>query len=113
MTDSNDPKRAPLAPPAAPRAPLPAERAFVVQLRADADPAHGVVRGRIEHLTSGAAAVFESVEQLLACMCEAMRRVGAGASHGAPLRKPAAPAADTSAATLPPAPPRAVKEEKK
>jgi hypothetical protein len=47
------------------RAALPAERAFVVQLRADADPARGAVSGRVEHLVSGAAALFESVEQLV------------------------------------------------
>ena len=52
---------------------LPAERAFVVQLRADADLARGVVRGRLEHLVSGTAALFESVEQLLAGMQDALR----------------------------------------
>ncbi|MBX3027833.1 hypothetical protein KF840_23305 [bacterium] len=61
-------------PPAAPdRVTLPAERAFVVQLRADADPGGGVVRGRIEHLTTGLAAVFESVEELVAHMRAALR----------------------------------------
>jgi hypothetical protein len=43
---------------------LPAQRAFALQLRADADPARGIVSGRIEHMVSGAAALFESVEQL-------------------------------------------------
>jgi hypothetical protein len=62
------------APAAAPdRAALPAERAFVVQLRADADLARGLVRGRLEHLISGVAAVFESAEELVARMEEAMR----------------------------------------
>ena len=50
------------------RGPLPFERAFVVQLRADADLAAGAVRGRAEHLSSGAAAVFDSVDELLAWM---------------------------------------------
>lgn len=62
-----------IPPPAPDRATLPAERAFVVQLRADADLARGHVRGRLEHLTSGSAAVFESVEELVARMHEAMR----------------------------------------
>lgn len=52
---------------------LPAERAFVVQLRADADLARGLVRGRLEHLTSGVAAVFESADELLSRMHEALR----------------------------------------
>ena len=50
------------------RAPLPAERAFVVQLRADADLGRGSVHGRIEHVVSGAAGLFDSVEQLIAWM---------------------------------------------
>ena len=54
------------------RAALPAERAFVVQLRADADLARGLVRGRLEHLTTGAAAVFESIDELIRCMRDAM-----------------------------------------
>ena len=55
-----------------PRAPLPAERAFVVQLRADADLTTGAVSGRIEHVRSGAAALFESVDQLIAWMRQAV-----------------------------------------
>jgi hypothetical protein len=50
------------------RAGLPAERAFVIQLRADADLERGIVRGRLEHVLSGAAAQFESVEQLIGGM---------------------------------------------
>lgn len=56
------------------RAALPAERAFVVQLRADADPAHGVVSGRIEHVVSGAVALFESVEELVDWMGHVVAR---------------------------------------
>jgi hypothetical protein len=56
------------------RAPLPFERAFVVQLRADADVVAGAVSGRAEHLSSGAAAVFDSVEELIAWMAEAIAR---------------------------------------
>ena len=38
---------------------------FVVQLRWDADVAHGDVRGRVEHLNSMQATLFESVEGLV------------------------------------------------
>jgi hypothetical protein len=53
---------------------LPVERAFVIQLRADADLARGIVRGRIEHVLSGAAMQFETLEQLLACMRDVVAR---------------------------------------
>jgi hypothetical protein len=56
------------------RAGLPAERAFVIQLRADADLARGVVRGRIEHVVSGTSARFESVDELLDCMRDIVAR---------------------------------------
>ncbi|HSP98325.1 MAG TPA: hypothetical protein VL049_13940 [Candidatus Dormibacteraeota bacterium] len=72
MAHSNHPT--PPAPPAAPdRTALPAERAFVIQLRADADLARGLVRGRLEHLTSGIAALFESAEELVSRMHDAIR----------------------------------------
>jgi hypothetical protein len=48
-----------------PRKPLPADRAFVVQLRADSDLGRGAISGRIEHVSSGSAALFDSVEVLL------------------------------------------------
>lgn len=51
-----------------PRGGLPTERAFVVQLRADADFASGTVTGRIEHVSSGSAGLFDSAEQLIAWM---------------------------------------------
>ena len=47
------------------RKPLPADRAFVVQLRADSDLGPGAITGRIEHVSSGSAALFDSVEVLL------------------------------------------------
>jgi hypothetical protein len=60
------------SPRSAQRAALPAERAFVVQLRGDANLGRGPIRGRVEHVHSGAAALFESLEQLLACMQDAL-----------------------------------------
>ena len=45
---------------------LPARRAFVVQLYAEAQVEQGHFRGRVEHLVSHQAAHFESLEDLLA-----------------------------------------------
>jgi hypothetical protein len=45
---------------------LPTERAFVVQLAADADPRRHRLTGRVEHVVSGASTHFQSLEQLLA-----------------------------------------------
>jgi hypothetical protein len=47
---------------------LPAARAFVVQLHADAQLEQGDVRGRVEHLSSMEADHFDSSEELLAFM---------------------------------------------
>jgi hypothetical protein len=47
-------------------APLPAERAFVVQLRAHPDPGADLIVGRVEHIASGDAARFGSAEALIA-----------------------------------------------
>ena len=45
--------------------PLPAERAFVVQFRAQADPSGELIVGRAEHVASGAAVRFGSAEELI------------------------------------------------
>ena len=45
---------------------LPAKRAFVVQVHAEARVDQGYWKGRIEHLVSAQAARFQSVEELLA-----------------------------------------------
>jgi hypothetical protein len=41
-------------------------RRFLIQLRADADPVRGVYCGRVQHLRSGEAAHFDSLDQLAA-----------------------------------------------
>ena len=46
--------------------PLSPHRAFVVQFRTETDVARGCVKGRVEHVMSGQAAHFASVEELLA-----------------------------------------------
>lgn len=42
--------------------------AFVVQLREHADVDHGQWSGRVEHVTSGRASHFQSIEELLGFM---------------------------------------------
>lgn len=44
---------------------LPANRAFVVQLAAEAKPEQGAVSGRVEHVVSMKATHFHSVEELM------------------------------------------------
>lgn len=46
-------------------APLPAARAFVVQLRAETEPAGELFVGRAEHLASGTAERFTSAAELI------------------------------------------------
>jgi hypothetical protein len=43
-------------------------RAFLVQLRTDADLSLGRIVGRVEHVQSGDAAHFQSIEELLGFM---------------------------------------------
>jgi hypothetical protein len=63
------------------RATLPASRAFVVQLRADAGVEADTLAGRVEHVTTGSAASFGSVDEMLGFMREAL--VGASRGGGA------------------------------
>jgi hypothetical protein len=53
---------------------LPATRAFVVQLHADADVEHGHWQGRVEHLVSYQVTHFHSLEELLTFMVEVVNR---------------------------------------
>jgi hypothetical protein len=43
----------------------PTQHAFVVQLHGEADLTQGEVRGRVEHIVSGQAMHFETVEALV------------------------------------------------
>lgn len=45
---------------------LPAERAFVVMLRADCQPTTEDLRGRIEHVRTGQKTHFDSLTELVA-----------------------------------------------
>jgi hypothetical protein len=49
-----------------PQLPLPTNRAFVVQLRAQPPGASLAWEGRVEHVVSGQATHFHSLEELLA-----------------------------------------------
>jgi len=54
--------------------PLPTDRAFVVQLRAQPPGAPWSWEGRVEHVVSGQMTHFHTLDELLACI----RRVLAG-----------------------------------
>jgi hypothetical protein len=61
---------------------LPLERAFVVQLHADADVAHGQLMGRVEHVRSARATHFHSLEELLTFFRRVLAAPPADASEG-------------------------------
>jgi hypothetical protein len=48
------------------------ERAFVVQLHATAVVAQGQLTGRVEHVLSGQAAHFDTLDELLAFMARVL-----------------------------------------
>jgi hypothetical protein len=52
--------------------PLPAQRAFLVQVHAQAKVAQGRLGGRVEHVVSGQATHFASSEELLAFMARVL-----------------------------------------
>jgi hypothetical protein len=62
-----------MVPPADNPAPLSVTRAFVVQLRLDAAVEQGALAGRVEHVVSGQATDFQSLETLLAFMARVLR----------------------------------------
>lgn len=58
---------------AAGRSTLPVERAFVLQFRPEADIEQGSFTGRVEHVQSGQAARFDSLEELLEFLGRVLR----------------------------------------
>jgi hypothetical protein len=52
--------------------PLPAQRAFLVQVHAEADVTQGSLAGRVEHVVSGQATHFASLEELLAFLARVL-----------------------------------------
>ena len=61
---------------------LPSNRAFVVQFRGEATGAPPYGSGRVEHVVSGQAALFDSAEELLAFMASVLTHVRAQAGSG-------------------------------
>jgi hypothetical protein len=62
-----------MVPPADNPADLSVHRAFVVQFRADTVVEQGYLTGRVEHVVSGQATDFQSLETLLAFMARVLR----------------------------------------
>ena len=62
-----------MVPPADHPAPLSITRAFVVQFRADAVVEQGHLTGRVEHVISGQATDFQSLETLLTFIARVLR----------------------------------------
>src|SRR5687767_5942465 len=56
-------------------APLSVHWAFVVHFRTDTDITRGRIAGRVEHVVSGQAAHFDSLEELLAFMARVLASV--------------------------------------
>jgi len=54
--------------------PYPLTRAFVVKLHAEAEPRHGGLCGRVEHVASGRRGEFRSADQLLAWLAGALEQ---------------------------------------
>ncbi len=61
--------------------PLSVTRAFVVQFRADTAVEQKHLAGRVEHVVSGQATDFESLETLLAFMARVLRAEGERAAE--------------------------------
>ena len=59
------------------KAPLSVHWAFVVHLRMDSEVGQGRMAGRVEHVASGQAAHFDSLEELLAFMARVLATVRA------------------------------------
>jgi len=57
------------------QSPLLPHWAFVVQFRADTDVERGACTGRVEHVVSGQATHFQSLEELLAFMARVLATV--------------------------------------
>ena len=62
---------------------LPSGRAFLIRFGAGADPAHGVHRGRIEHVNSGRTMRFDSLEGITLFISEVIAEEAADRSGSA------------------------------
>lgn len=59
-------------PAAVPQPPLPPDRAFVVQFRPQPESGSELFVGRVEHITSGAAGPFTSVDELVGFVAQVL-----------------------------------------
>lgn len=66
-----------MKPPSADEQPFPAQRAFVVQVHAAAAVAQGRLAGRVEHVVSGQAVHFHTLDELLAFMARVLTALDA------------------------------------
>lgn len=64
-----------MTPPSEPQSPLSVQQAFVVQFRAETDITAGRFDGRVEHVMSGQATHFHSLEELLAFLARVLTEV--------------------------------------
>ena len=64
-----------MTPPTEEQAPLLPHWAFVVQFRAGTEVERGACTGRVEHVVSGQATHFQSLEELLAFMARVLATV--------------------------------------
>ena len=64
--------------PSAPASPLSPHRAFVVPFRVETAVVAGHVSGCVEHLVSGQATPFDTLDALLACIARVLAERGAG-----------------------------------
>ena len=56
--------------------PLPAQRAFVVQFGAQTNVELGRFAGRVEHVVSGHARRFQTLEELVGCLVQMLVTLG-------------------------------------
>ena len=70
--------------------PLPVQRAFVVQVHAAAQVAQGQLFGRVEHVVSGQAVHFATLDELLAFMVRVLAELDAKVTE-APEDSPSPP----------------------
>jgi hypothetical protein len=62
--------------------PLPVQRAFVVQFGAQTDVALGHFEGRVEHVVSGHARRFQTLDELVGCLVQMLATLGTTPPEG-------------------------------
>jgi hypothetical protein len=62
--------------------PLPAHRAFVVQFSAQTQVEQGRFAGRVEHVVSGHARRFQTLDELVGCLVQMLATLGTTSPEG-------------------------------